>query len=189
MKMERQQQQNMTLIGKRIKKVMKFQFFSYLSSATISIFLLFSVVLFNSCQIATYKCTIPLEAGVIHKRQFAKKDNEKEILKIVSNKSQIKSFIAGKVFSIFNAGNGLSIVLGIDSCYYSFSNFDTVFVKKGDTVNAGDKLGISKKDGERYVLYLKKICNKMSVSNDIIFHQIRIADKEVKYLKSRLPEN
>lgn len=64
-------------------------------------------------------------------------------VEIVSDNSNIKSFIEGKVVKIIRGFNDYTILISRDSLILSFSKLETVNVYEGDFVVKGQKLGNS----------------------------------------------
>ncbi|MBK8142406.1 MAG: hypothetical protein IPN39_08745 [Chitinophagaceae bacterium] len=86
-------------------------------------------------------------------RKFKKEEiYTKYHVEIVSNTSNIKSFIEGKVIKIIRGFDDYSILITKDSLTHCFSKLETINVNEGDFVVKGQKLGNSlfNKELKRY---------------------------------------
>lgn len=138
----------------------------------------FSLVFFNlllGCNSKVYKCSLPLENGIVFKNQFKSYDEDGNVLMIFSRANLAKSYISGKVYSVIDVGDEVGIVIHSGNCMYTFSNLKKAFVHKGSLIRIGDVLGTVRKNIDRYEVWLQKTCEGNKINNIQIYEELKKA--------------
>jgi hypothetical protein len=86
---------------------------------------------------------------------------------IIGTDSTVVSASDGKVQATFNVGDVKAIMIRNGRFFYTYSNLDTLFLKKGDTVKAGDILGPSQMNDVDFVVTDTKGRYEDKIASDI----------------------